>query len=130
MPAMMPMKKAAQPADMNAQGAVMATSPPSIPLHIMDGSGLPYIFHMIEAGGDGGRAGGEHGVDGDEADAIGRAGKARAGVEAEPAEGEDERAEHHHRHVMPKMGRGFPSSSYFPMRGPIMRHVMKASVPP
>ena len=30
----------------NAHGAVMATRPPSIPLHIMEGSGLPYIFHM------------------------------------------------------------------------------------
>ena len=41
----MPMKTA-QPGLTNAHGAVIATSPPSMPLHISEGSGLPYIFQM------------------------------------------------------------------------------------
>src|SRR5581483_8563103 len=34
---------------MKAQGAVTETRPASMPLHIMDGSGLPYHFHMKKA---------------------------------------------------------------------------------
>src|SRR5918995_4835552 len=44
-PAMLPMT-ADQAGLVNAQGAVMATSPASMPLTIMPGSGLP-VFHII-----------------------------------------------------------------------------------
>ncbi len=36
----------AQKLDTKAQGAVIATSPASMPLTIMLGSGLPYLLHM------------------------------------------------------------------------------------
>src|SRR5947209_2270251 len=44
-PAMMPMI-AAPPALTNAQGAVIATRPASMPLHIMDGSGFLVLNHQ------------------------------------------------------------------------------------
>src|SRR4051794_41059666 len=42
---MVPITHAAQGAT-NAQGAVMATSPASRPLAVIDGSGLPNFFHI------------------------------------------------------------------------------------
>ena len=70
----------------------MATRPASMPLHIMVGSGLPLPDPHVEHGPRAGRAG-EHGVDGDDADPQVGAGQRRPGVEAEPAEAEDEGAE-------------------------------------
>ncbi len=83
-----------------AHGAVIATSPASMPLAIIPGSGLPVrrVTHSIAIGrperpGDRcvRRNGGELNVGG---------GERRGGVEAEPAEQEDERAEQRHRDVV------------------------------
>src|SRR6266481_6770296 len=51
--------------------------------------------------GDRGGDAGEHRVDDDEADAEIGPGERRAGIEPEPAEGEDERPEDDHRDVVP-----------------------------
>ncbi len=66
--------------------------------------GLAVDFPQEEARRRRGGAGGKHGVDRDQADAVGGAGKGRAGVEPEPAEGEDEGAENDHGHVMSEDG--------------------------
>src|SRR5438067_11516590 len=47
-PAIMPMRTAAHGAT-NAQGPVMATSPASMPLHIIEGSGFPNRHHRYSA---------------------------------------------------------------------------------
>ena len=61
----------------------------------------------------------EHRVDRDDADAQVGAGERRARVEAEPAEGEDEGAEHRHRDVVTRdRAAARPSLLNLPMRGP------------
>ena len=76
-------------------GAVMATRPASSPLPLIDASGLPFNDPHVEQRAKGAGAAGEHGVDSDRADAQATgSGSAQgaAGVEAEPAEGQDEAA--------------------------------------
>ena len=59
------------------------------------------------------------------------AGERRAGVEAEPAEREDERAEHDHRDVVAGNGIGACRlASYLPMRGPRILAPTSAITPP
>jgi len=69
---------------------------------------LAVDFPQEDACRHGGSAGGEHGVDRDQADAVGRAAKGGAGIEAEPAEGEYECADNDHGHVMTEDGAGVP----------------------
>src|SRR5437762_9592694 len=65
--------------------------------------GLSEAHPHVEEGAEGAGAAREHGVHGDRADAEvagARRPERASGVEAEPAEGEDEAAEQHHRDVM------------------------------
>ena len=62
--------------------------------------GLAVDHPHVEDAAQGRRHAGDHRVDRDDADAAVGAGQRAAGVEAEPAEGEDERAELHHRDVV------------------------------
>ena len=89
-----------------AQGAVMATRPASRPLALMVRSGLPNLSHMTDHGHDGPGGGGQHGVDGDDADPEVGARQGGAGVEAEPAEGQDQGAGHPHGDVVARDGVG------------------------
>ena len=100
-PAITPMSTAAQ-GSTNAQGAVIATRPASMPLHIIVGSGLRPFMHIMSdhAGNAAPVMPAKHGVHHDEADAQVGAGQRRARVKAEPTEGQDERSEHDHRHVV------------------------------
>ena len=78
----------------------MATSPASMPLAIMPGSGLPVRFVIHSHGGDGAEGTGDRRVRGDDGELHVGGGERRCGVEAEPAEQQDERAEHRHRDVV------------------------------
>ncbi len=97
--AMLPITAAAQ-GETNAQGAVIATEPASMPFAIMPGSGLPHALHHVEHPDRGTERRGEGGVRRDDRELhVGRR-ERRRGVEAEPAEQQDERAEHCHRDVV------------------------------
>ena len=79
----------------NAQGAVMATSPASMPLQSMLTSGLPKRSFMYRYAPNAPLRRGEHRVHGDDRDAgVHRRTSVEPGIEAEPAEREDERPEH------------------------------------
>ena len=77
----------------------MATRPATAPAAAPTTLGLPLIIQLMHDPGQGGGGGGgrrdDEGVDGD---GVGRAGA--TGVEAEPAEPEDARAEHDERDVV------------------------------
>ena len=73
---------------------------------------------------------GEHRVHDDEADAQVGAGQGRARIEAEPAERQDERAEHDHRDVVPGHRLRLAVRSYLPMRGPMTIAPASAMTPP
>src|SRR6266704_3320328 len=64
--------------------------------------GLQTLELQRDMRGDRGGDAGKHRVDDDEADAEIGAGERRAGIEPEPAEGEDERPENDHRDVVPR----------------------------
>ena len=98
-PAMMPMTIAIA-GDTNAHGAVMATRPASMPLAIMPGSGLPVRLVIHSMADDRTERAGDRGVGGDDRELDVGGGERRRGVEAEPAEQQDERAEHRHRDVV------------------------------
>ena len=66
----------------------------------MLGSGLPETLPHVEHRADRAAGAGEHRVGRDDGDAQVAAGQRRAGVEAEPAEREDERAGERHRDVV------------------------------
>ena len=72
--------------------------------------------------GDAAGGGGERGDDGDAGGDFSRGavgdGQLRAGVEAVPADPEDEGAEHNERGVVPGMGTALPSGPKRPVRGP------------
>ncbi len=86
----------------NAHGAVIATRPASMPLTIMPGIGLARLpcTCITNIAGDGTEGAGDGGVRGDHVRTGRRCGERRRGVEAEPAEQQDERAEHGHRDVV------------------------------
>ena len=77
-------------------GAVIATSPASIPLTIIPGFGLPLGPPGVDHRRERAEAGCQHRDDGDDPDpqgAVARGAERAAGVEPEPAEGQDERAQ-------------------------------------
>ena len=96
---MMPMTAAAH-GSTKAQGAVMATRPASMPLAIMPGSGLPVRIQIQNMPIDGAERTGDGGVGRDDGELDVAGGEGRGGVEAEPAEQQDERAQHGHRDVV------------------------------
>ena len=98
-PATAPMSTAAHGAT-NAHGAVIATRPESMPLHIIDGSGLPKRIHRYTADATAPAPPASMVFTRDHADAVAGAGQGAAGVEPEPAEGQDERAGDDHRDVV------------------------------
>ena len=87
-----------------AQGAVIATSPASMPLQHMVGSGLRPLSMSVTMADQRRDNASQHGVHHDEADAQVRPGKRRAGVEAEPAEGQNKGAQNDQGHAMPRHG--------------------------
>ena len=90
-------------------GAVMATRPASMPLPLIEASGLPFNDPHIEQRAECCSAAGQHGVDGNGANAqVAGGGSAQraAGVESEPAEGQDEAADQHRRDVVADDGVG------------------------
>ena len=116
---MMPMTAAAH-GSTKAHGAVMATRPASMPLTIIPGSGLPVAGIMIQnIAATAPKAAGDRGVGRHDGELdVGRR-QRRGGVEAEPAEQQDERAEHRHRDVVARDACcAEPSLLYLPMRGP------------
>ena len=96
---MMPITAAAQGCT-NAHGAVIATRPASMPLAIIPGSGFLRPELHPEHRDDGTEGAGERGVHGDDREPVVRRRERRRGVEAEPTEQQDERAEHRHRDVV------------------------------
>ena len=91
---------AAMIGETKAHGAVMATRPASMPLAIIPGSGLPVRLGDPQHRDDGTEGAGDRRVGGDDGELHVGGGERRRGVEAEPAEQEDERAEHGHRDVV------------------------------
>ena len=104
-PAMHPMTAAAQ-GSTKAQGAVMATKPASMPLAIMPGSGFPVrsMIHTIAMMAP--KAAAIAVSVATIANWTSVAAKRRGGVEAEPAEQQDERAQHGHGDVMTRQRPG------------------------
>ena len=84
----------------NAHGAVIATRPASMPLAIIPGSGLPVRLGDPQHRDDRAERRGDRRVRGDGGELDVGGGERRGGVEAEPAEQQDERAEHRHRDVV------------------------------
>ena len=83
-----------------AHGAVMATRPASMPLTIIPGSGLPVLACMMNIAATAPNAAGDRGVGRHHGELdVGRR-EGGGGVEAEPAEQQDEAAEHGHRDVV------------------------------
>ena len=84
-----------------ALGAVMATRPASMPLHIIDGSGFSPRTNISQnmQPKRRGRAG-QHRVDHDERNSQVGAGQGRARIKPEPTEGQNERADANHRNVV------------------------------
>ena len=128
-PAMAPMTKA-MGGLMKAQGAVMATRPPSMPLHIIEGSGLPYSFHMYKA---------ETSVLAPEASMVLTAMRPiqplvpeRVEPALKPNQPKASRRVPNMTMGMwwPKMGRGLPWGSYLPRRGPSIQAMTSDRVPP
>ena len=78
--------------DTNAQGAVIATSPASMPLQVMVGSGLPKRDLHVQVRAEGARRPRRASCSSRRPRARVGARERRPGVEAEPAEREDERA--------------------------------------
>ncbi len=99
-PATSPMSTA-EGAVTNAHGAARcATRPPSIPVaHHRHVERFEVDLH-VHVGRHRARRGRQHRIDRDDGDARVRAGERGARVEAEPAEREDERPEHHEGHAM------------------------------
>ena len=98
-PAMQPMTAAAHGAT-KAHGAVMATRPASMPLAIMPGSGLPVRNMIQNIATIAPKAPAMAVLVATTANWTSVAAKRRGGVEAEPAEQQDERPEHGHRDVV------------------------------
>ena len=97
---MMPMTAAAHGCT-NAQGAVIATRPASMPFAIIPGSGCDLRTDLHPEHRDDCTEGGrECGVDCDDGEPVVGRREGRCGVEPEPAEQQDERPEHRHRDVM------------------------------
>ena len=113
-----------------AHGAVIATSPASMPLTIMPGSGLPTrrVIHSMATTAPKAPAMAVFAGDRGELD-IGRR-EGRRGVEAEPAEQQDERAELAIGMLWPGSARGLPSGPYLPIRGPSTTAPANAATPP
>ena len=99
-PATMPITVAAQGAT-KAQGAVMATRPASMPLHVIEMSGFPHFQLVQHMASDRARGRGEQRVDRDDADPQVSGAERRAGVEAHPPEGQDQRADDDVAEVVP-----------------------------
>ena len=70
------------------------------------GIGLAVLEPHVEDAAQGGRHTGDHGVHGNDTDATVATGQRAAGVESEPAERQDERAELNHGNVMAEDGPG------------------------
>ena len=114
-------------------GAVMATRPASKPLPLIEASGLPFEAPHVEHGAERSGAACQHGVHGDRADAqVAVRGSAQraAGIESEPAEGEDEAADQHGRNVVADDRIAEPSRLNLPMRGPMISATASAVIPP
>ena len=88
----------------NAQGAVIATSPASMPLHIIVVSGLSPFTMSVTIAAERTDDAGEHRVHDNEADAQIGARECRTRIKSEPAESQDERSQHDHRHVVTRHG--------------------------
>ena len=96
---MAPMTAAAHGAT-KAHGAVIATRPASMPLTIMPGIGLSGLEHHVVHRHRRADGAGDRGVRRDRGELHVGDGEGRCGVEAEPAEQQDEAAELSHRDVV------------------------------
>ena len=129
-PAMMPITAAAHGCT-NAHGAVIATRPASMPLAIIPGSGFfVRIMHPEHRRSTAPNAAAMRGVHRDHREPdVGRR-EGRRGVEAEPAEQQDERAEHRHRDVVRGEHARFAVGSVLADAGPRMIAPARPATPP
>jgi len=113
-----------------AQGAVMATRPPSMPLQAMPMSGLRDKYQAVARAAIAPAADESSVLAATMAMRTVASVQGRSGVETEPAKSQDERAHHGHGQIVPGIAAMVSSRRYLPTRGPSTIAPAKAVIPP